>query len=775
MAVGKSIIRKEAWDKVTGRAKYTNDFKEQGMLHASLVTSPYAHARILSLEARRALAAPGVHAVVTGEGLPLTGEDMRDRPPIAVDKVRYYGEVVAVVVADTLAQAEQAARLVRVVYEPLPAVGSPREALKEGAPLLHEHLDRYEKNKTTHPEPGTNVAHRTKIRKGNIEQGFAESDVIVETSVSFAPSDHIAMETRCATAEIWPDGTIHISASSQSPFMIKKLLHTYFGEETGKVIVHTPLVGGAYGGKAPVQLELLAYLASKAVGGRKVSVWNSREHDMVTSPVHIGLEATVKIGATKEGLFKAMEILFLFDGGAYSDKAIDVSRAAAVDCTGPYHVENVFCDSLCVYTNRPYATPFRSFGHCEQAFAVERAIDELARTLQLDPWEVRRKNAIRPGHTTPTQVRLTKSNVGNISACLDRLRELMRWDEWQRVEVDAYTVRAKGISSGWKTSTIDTDASSGVILTFNSDGSVNVISGVVEIGTGTKTVLAQIVAERLKMDVDCVHVKMDIDTQTTPEHWKTVASRGTFMDGRAALAAADDAIRQLKDIAACVLRASPDDLEVGFGRVFLRDDPAIFLPIKDIAYGYKFPNGNAIGGQVIGRGRYILRHLTPLDPETGAGKPGPEWGVCAEGVEIEFNRRDYTYRIVKAYAVIDAGKVLNPKAALGQAMGAMSMGLSFSSREGFLFDNEQRVLNPQLRTYRPIRFGEHPEYIVEFVETPQIDAPYGARGIGEHGLIGMPAALANALSLAAGVPLNELPLVPELIWRTQKGDSYGSV
>lgn len=410
VAIGKSIIRKEAWDKVTGRAKYTNDFKEQGMLHAALVTSPYAHARILSLDARRALAVHGVRAVVTGEGLPLTGEDMRDRPSIAVDKVCYYGEVVAVVVADTLAQAEQAARLVRVVYEPLPAVGSPREALKEGAPLLHEHLDRYEKNKTTYPEPGTNVAHRTKIRKGNIEQGFAESDVIVETSVSFAPSDHIAMETRCATAEIWPDGTIHISASSQSPFMIKKLLHTYFGEETGKVIVHTPLVGGAYGGKAPVQLELLAYLASKAVGGRKVSVWNSREHDMVTSPVHIGLEATVKIGATKEGLFKAMEILFLFDGGAYSDKAIDVSRAAAVDCTGPYRVDHVWCDSLCVYTNRrPYATPFRSFGHCEQAFAVERAIDELARTLQLDPWEVRRKNAIRPGHTTPTQVRLTKA------------------------------------------------------------------------------------------------------------------------------------------------------------------------------------------------------------------------------------------------------------------------------------------------------------------------------------------------------------------------------
>lgn len=175
MAIGKSIIRKEAWDKVTGRAKYTNDFKEQGMLHAALVTSPYAHARILSLDARRALAVHGVHAVVTGEGLPLTGEDMRDRPPIAVDKVRYYGEVVAVVVADTLAQAEQAARLVRVVYEPLPAVGSPREALKEGAPLLHEHLDRYEKTKRLILSQGQTSPTGRKSEKATLNKGLLKA------------------------------------------------------------------------------------------------------------------------------------------------------------------------------------------------------------------------------------------------------------------------------------------------------------------------------------------------------------------------------------------------------------------------------------------------------------------------------------------------------------------------------------------------------------------------------------------------------------------------
>lgn len=767
--IGKSIIRKEAWEKVTGKAKYTLDTVNDGTLHAKLVTSPYAHARIREIRTEKAYAAPGVRAILTGEGLPLTGEDLRDRPPIAWEKVRYHGEVVAVVVADTLMQAEQAAQLIAITYEPLPVVGSPKEALKEGAPLLHENLATYQKGKYTYPEPGTNIANRTKIRKGSMEKGWAESEVIVEASFSFSPSDHAAMETRCATAEIRADGTIVITASTQAPFMIKRLIGEYFGEEVGKVVVHTPFVGGAYGGKAPVQLELLAYLAAKAVGGRKVSVWNTREQDMVTSPVHIGMEATIKLGATADGKIKAAEMVFLFDGGAYSDKAIDVTRAAAADCTGPYRIDNVWCDSLCVYTNHPYASPFRSFGHCEQAFAVERTIDLLAEKLQMDKLAIRQKNAIRPGDTTPTQVVLNNSNVGNLPACIARVRELIEWDDWQRIEITSRLVRAKGVSCSWKTSTIDTDASSGAIITFNTDGSINLLTGVVEIGTGTKTVLAQILAEKLKMDINNIHVKMDIDTQTTPEHWKTVASRGTFMAGRAVLSAADDVIRQLKAIAACVLRVSSEDLEVGYGNVFLRDDPSVYIPIKEIAYGYKYPNGNAIGGQIIGRGHYILRHLTPLDKETGAGKPGPEWTVCAHAVEVEFDKRDYTYRIIKAVSVIDIGKVLNEKAALGQVMGAMSMGLSFASRETFWFDRFERVLNAQFRTYRPLRFGEHPEYIADFVYTPQIDAPYGSRGVGEHGLIGMPAALANALSTAAEVPLNQLPLLPELIWRTKEG------
>lgn len=773
--IGKGVIRKDAIEKVTGEAKYIDDFSSPNMLYGKTVISPFGHAKIKSIDVTKAEMVPGVRGIIAGEEFPLVGEEMRDRPPIAVDKVRYHGEVVAVVIADSLFIANKAANLIKVSYEPLPVVNSPSEAIMETAPILHEHLGEYEKISGVYPVPGTNIASLQKIRKGDIQKGWNESEVIVEAKYSFKPSDHAAMETRCSIAEIKSDGTIIISTTSQAPFMVKRLISQYFHEDLGKIIVKTPLVGGAYGGKASTQIEILTYLASKAVGGRPVKIVYTREEDMLTAPCHIGLDAKVKLGCTKEGKLKVAEIVYLFDGGAYSDKSIDLSRAAAVDCTGPYHIENIWCNSYCMYTNHPYSAPFRGFSHSELLFAFERTMDLLAQKLHMDPFELRYQNAILPGDTTPTQVRLNHSTVGDLRKCIDRVKELANWDEGQIIEVSDRIVRVKGVSCGWKTSTIDTNASSGVILTFNPDGSVNLMSGVIEIGTGTKTILAQMLAERLQMDINQIHVRMNVDTQTTPEHWKTVASRGTFMAGKALMRAADDVERQLKDIASCVLHVSPEDLIVANSRVFLRDDPVIGLDFPEIVYGYKYPNGNSIGGQIIGRGSYILRRMTNIDRETGAGKPGPEWTVCASVVEVEFDRRDYTYKIIRASTVVDLGRVLNEKTAKGQVMGAMSMGLAYGGRETFIFDELGRVLNPQLRTYRPIHYGENPEYLVDFIETPQLDAPYGLRGVGEHGILGMPAALGNSLSVAAGVSLHQLPLIPELIWRTKEGKLIDSI
>ena len=412
-------------DKVTGAAEYTGDYEMPGLLHASMVISPYAHAEIKNINTSEAWKIPGVRAILTGQQYPiLIGSVILDRPPIALGKVRYNGEPVALVVADSEQYAKKAAALIKVKYIPLPVVNSPGEAIKSNAPLVHENLGKYKLLEEVYPEPGTNVANRTKIRKGDIKKGWIKSEVIVEASISFPQSDHAAMETRSAIAEIKPDGQVIIHSSTQAPFSIKKLISIYFNIEPGKITVKAPLVGGAFGGKTSVQLEILAYLASKSVGGKAVKMINTREEDLITSPVHIGLDAKVKLGCTKEGKITAAEITHLFDSGAYSDRGAIISRAAAVDCTGPYNIENVWCDSLCMYTNHPNAVAFRGFGHLELTFAIERAMDILADKLKMDPLELRLKNAIIPGDTTPTQTLLNHSNIGNLPECIKRLRKI---------------------------------------------------------------------------------------------------------------------------------------------------------------------------------------------------------------------------------------------------------------------------------------------------------------------------------------------------------------
>lgn len=770
-AVGRSIQRKEAWDKVTGNAKYTDDYIVPGILHAKLVTSPYAHAKIKSIDISEAEKAPGVQAVITGSSFPiLCGVILEDRPPLAIDKVRYFGEPVALVTADSERDAMHAVKLVKVEYEPLPVVNSPGDAIKSDAPIIHENLGQYEHAvKDVSPEPNTNIAERIKIRKGDMAKGWAESEAVIEAVYSLPKSDHIAMETRNARAEIHADGQVVISSSTQAPFSVRNMISQYFGIELGKITVKTPLVGGGFGGKAPVQLEILAYMASKSAGGKAVKIANSREEDIVTSPCRLGLEARIKLGASRDGTLKAAEMTYLVDTGAYADIGPRLAKSIAVSCTGPYNIENISCDSLCVYTNHPYSTSFRGFGHASYTFCIERTLDKLALTLGTDPMELRIKNAITPDKTTPTRVKTTLSNIGNLTACLEKLKESINWNEGMRIDLGNNKIRAKGISCLWKTSDSPTDSVSGVFLTFNTDGSINLNSGAVEYGPGMKTTLAQILAEKMRMDIGRIHVKLEVDTQVSPEHWKTVASMTTYMAGRATLRAAEDLIKQLKSLAAVAMRCPPEDLDIAEEKVYLQQNPDIYISFKDLVHGYKYPNGNAIEGQILGRGSFIMNHISDLDKESGKGKPGPAWAVGAQAVEIEFDTKEFTYRLLKAATVIDAGKVLNPKTARGLITGGMCMGLGLGSREAFSYDMEGKVMDTSLRTYKVMHIGEEPDYIVDFIETPQIDAPYGARGIGEHGIIGIPAALANALSSAAQVDLNQLPLTPEYIWKTKTG------
>ncbi|PIC64861.1 aldehyde oxidase [Sporosarcina sp. P13] len=769
--VGTPEQRIDAVEKSTGKVRYVGDYSVPGLMHAKLVKSTQAHARITSIDTTEAWKIPGVRAVVTGEMFPFhIGPILADRPPLAFEKVRYYGEPVAIVVADHEHQAKLATTKVKVEYEPLPIVNSVQQAFQQDAPLVHENAGQYTKIiDNVYPKSGTNIGSHIKIRKGDFDSAWASCEETITANYSFNLSDHVALETRSTRVEINPAGKVIVHSCSQSPFTIKKVLNQFFNVDVGNILVHIPMVGGAFGGKGTVQLEPLAYLASKAVGGKLVKLEFDREEDMITGPCRIGLDATVQLGATKEGKLVAGKYTYLLDSGAYSDQAAGITRAAAIDCTGPYHIPNVWCDSYCIYTNHPFATSFRGYGHPELTFAVERTIDQLAKKLQIDPVQFRILNGIKPGHTSPTQTGLTANNIGDVEKCLNRARELIKWDEGQKIEIGKNKVRTKGISLFWKTSTTATNAQAGAILTFEADGSVNLNCAAIELGQGTKTVLGQILAEKLGMDMKKIHVTMETNTQYDPHQWRTVASSSTFLAGRAVISAAENAIAQLKKTASIVLQCTPEDLEVGGGRVFLTPDPTFGVEIKDIAIGYTYPSGHSIEGQVVGVGKHVQRHLTPMDEQTGFGKPGPWWSVGVQAVEVELNTRDFTYSILNAVTVLDGGTIINPMTATQQMRGGMYMGLSYATSEKFIFDHNGVVQNTGLRNYPVLRYGEQPaEYLVEFIETPAADGPFGARGIGEYGVIGAAACLANSLSVGTEVELTQLPLTPEVIWQAKK-------
>ena len=770
MPIPQNVVRKDAREKVTGQARYAADVLPRGAVCARLFTSPVAHGLLKSLDLSQAEAAPGVLAVVVGsDQLKRTGVLLQDRPPLAWGRVRYMDEPIAAVVAQTEAQAAAAARLIRAEIEPLPVVGSISEALKPGATLLHPDAQSYAcLVDDVSPRPQSNIAAEYRIRKGDPAAVWGQCAQIVEERFSLPQSQHLAMEVRTAQAELRADGTLHILSATQSPFTVRNLVAALLEMQPGQVRVETALLGGAFGGKSAVQLEYIAALCARAVPGRPVRLILTREQDMAAAPCRLALEATIRLGADARGRLLAGEMTFQLDCGAYSDISPNMSKAIAADCTGPYRLDHLSCDSLTVFTNHGYATAYRGFAHESCTFCMERALDALADRLRMNPFDLRQRNALRPGDFTPTQVEATASNLGDPSACLERLRALCRWDEGYLQTFPNGKVRAKGLSCLWKTPSTAVDASAGAVLTFNPDGSCNLLVGTVEMGSGDKTHLCQMAADRLRMDYSRVHVELGVDTRVTPEYFKTVASLSEYLAGRAVLSAADNALRQLKKLAALVLRCETDELDYGQERVYLLSNPKFCVGYQDLCGGVRLPNGNAVGQPVIGRGSSILRHLGPLAEDTGKGKVGHAWTVGAQAVEVEYDPAEASYRLLNAWTVMDVGAIIDEAAMRAMVMGGMAMGLSMARGEENRYGPECLLESGSMRSYKAAHIGEEPRYGVEFVETPQRDAPFGVRCYSEHGIIGMPAALGNALSRATGARLNMLPLTPESIWRAMR-------
>ncbi len=765
--LGTSPRRPDGLNKATGKLQYIQDSVEPGCLHAMLHVSTAAHGIIRSVDLGEALQVPGVVAILTGEdcGVKMGGQ-IQDMPLLARETVRYCGEPVALVVAREYWQAQRAAACIRVIYEPLPVINSPGEALDPYAAPVHPHMAEYKQTVSDlHPAFNTNIVHHAKIRKGNMAEGWAASKVTVEGHFTLPQCAHGYMETRCAAAQIMGDGTVVIETASQAPHAIRIALAESFDLTQGQVEVISFHLGGAYGGKVNGHPEMLAYLASRAVGGKKTALHFTREQCFTSVGCKIGADCTLKIGATREGKIMALEATYHLDTGAYADSGPRMTYAAATSTGELYAIGHIQCDALCIYTNHVYATSFRGFGHEISIFCMERMMDKLAAALKMDGTALRMLNMVKPGDTSTTQVRYTQSNLGSPMDCLNKAMEMIHWDEGTVTQAQGDTVRAKGIACISKTSSSPTDAGSAAVILFCPDGSINVNCGVVECGQGFAATIKQILAEKLKMDPGGIFVKEQIDTRVAPEHWKTVASMSNFLAGNAVLSVTEDAISQLKRKAAIALGCQECHLQVGGGRVYQVSDPDVYMEIKHLTGGLKLKNDTAIGGHIIGRGSYIMEHLTSLDPETGRGRSGPYWTVGAQAVEIEYNKRTCEFRLLKAVTAVDAGKVVHYAISRGQITGGMHMGLSTATREHFTYDDSAKLLDTSFRTYKLLHFAQNPAYEVAFLETPNLDGPYGLRGIGEHGVLGMAPALANALTLAMGKEMDDLPLQFEKLWQ----------
>jgi CO/xanthine dehydrogenase Mo-binding subunit/aerobic-type carbon monoxide dehydrogenase small subunit (CoxS/CutS family) len=771
--VGGETNRIDGVEKVAGSAVFVHDMVLQGMLYARMLTSPHGAARIRSIDTTKAAALPGVRAVLTGKDLTQKmGLYMQDKDILAREIIRYHGEAVDAVAAESWEQAEAAIRAIVVDYEVIDPIKDVDEALAAGARLLHPDMGTYSYYKPAFsPQPGTNVAHHQKIRKGDVDKAFETSDLVFEHTFRNPPVQHVPMETHTAIVHARPGGEVDIITSAQSPFTVRQLFCHTFSMPLNKVRVRVPYVGGGFGGKAGIALEPIVYCLSKAAGCLPVKLTATREEEFNTLPCRQGLKSIIKTGVNKDGKLQALKCTYLWDAGAYADYGVNVGRAAAYSGAGPYMLPNCWIDSKVVYTNKVFGTAYRGFGHLEVMWGIERNMDLIAHELGIDPLEFRKKNLLKPGDHTITGELFTE-DTGRPADCLDAVAKEIGWTgaKKPKTKVKAHSgkIRAKAVAMLHKAPAMPSFTSCGCVIHMFGDGSVAVHISGVDYGQGTYTSLAQIAADELSIPIEKVKVPWECDTDFTPYDWQTVASRFAVMGGSATIDAARDAIRQMKELAAQIFRCRPEKVVCKDSKIWVEGYPQRSLNYSDVALGYVFPDGNAIGGPIIGRGKYIAQGLTNLDKETGQGTPALNWTYGAHAVDIELDTDTGAITVVKIASAFDVGQVLNLQQCRAQVIGGVVQGIGSALVEKFVF-KDGRMQNNSFVDYKiPTALDIPLEAKQIFLETPHPKGPYGARGVGEHPMISIPSVIGNAIAHGTGVDLFELPMDPERVYLALK-------
>jgi xanthine dehydrogenase molybdenum-binding subunit len=746
--IGTSPIRHDGLEKVTGQARYGADINLPGMLHGKILRSPYAHARIKSIDASLALALPGVKAVATSADLPQlsgrpvdVGEGAALNPRflsnniLAADKALYIGHAVAAVAADSPYTAEKAISLIRVDYEPLPAVFDGKKAMEPGSPILHERLHTSEGEffrpgglrEDNDESEASNVASHFVLQIGEPDKGFDAADVVVEREFHTKTVHQGYIEPHTATAVWNRDGKITIWDSSQGHFAMRDLTAQVLGVPVSQIKVVPMEIGGGFGGKLHTYIEPVAALLSKKTG-RPVKVTLTRTEEFEGTGPTCGGYVKAKVGATKDGRIIAAEATVIYEAGAFPGAPVNLATQVVF---GSYDIPNVKVEGYDVVVNKPKVAPYRAPGGPPAGFAGETLIDELSEKLSIDPIEFRLLNGAKEGTRRVTG--LVYRRIG----CLETLQAAKNHPHYQSPLEGPN--RGRGVAMG-VCSNITGPASA--VVSLNGDGTVSLVEGSPDLA-GSRTAAAMHVAEVLGISAEDVHPSVG-DTNAIGFTAFSAGSSVVYKTGWACYNAAQDMKEQLVQRAALIWDVPPEDVEAIDGGFVHKSDPELRLSIKELAATL-----NSTGGPVVGR---------------AAGNWGGESpGFAVHIVDLEVDPETGKTQVLRYTALQDPGTAVHPTYVEGQMQGGAVQGIGWALNEEYFFDSEGRMLNSSLLDYRMPTAKDLPMIDTQLVQVPNPGHPTGVRGVGEVSIIPPVPAIANAIHQAIGVRMTELPMSPAAV------------
>ncbi len=754
--VGRPLPRLDARAKVTGEYRYGMDWALPGMLHGQVVRSPQPHARLLDIDLRQAESLPGVAAILTGRDLP----DVRmpgvvwDQPPLARERVRYAGEPVALIAATRPEIAAEAARLIKIRYEPLPVISDAEKALAPGASLIHEDWAEYRAEEGL-VRDGNVCCHST-LKRGEVEKGFAEADLILEGQYSTESVHQAHLEPRIAIGVVESGSRVTVYSSTQLPYWIRTNVAHVLGIDEAEVRIVPTGIGGGFGSKLYPQLEPLAALLARQTG-RPVRIVTSLEEELVAGLPRHPCRLHCRTGVKQDGTLLAREARMILDTGAYAGSGPELASVGVLVLAGPYKTPHLQLEAYAVYTNKTNFGAYRGPSGPQAVFALESHLDEIAEQLGMDPLELRLRNIVEEGDEASNGQIL--AGVGMREA-LEKAAAAIEWEKPSSAQ------RGKGLACGWWTTT---GGSSGCLAKLDVGGKLIVTVGTQEIGTGAIMAgVPQVMAEMMSVPLEDVRVEV-ADTASGPWDFGSQGSRTLFNVGRAAQFAAQDLTRQMKELAGELMEVAAEDLELRDGVVAVKGVPSRFVTFAELAQrsletvgglhsrGVSFPEPAAHDKSRMVSCFYPAFHY-------------PSFFCHAAEVEVDPGTGMVT--VLRYAAAHDVGFSVNPQLVAGQIQGGVAQGIGMGLMEEILYHDGQ-VMNRNWTDYKLPTIADVPEVQAIIVEHPVEAGPFGAKGIGEAPVIPPPAALANAIRRAVGVRMRQLPMTPEKILHALRAKASG--